>query len=436
MTDRPLSIGISCYPTFGGSGVIATEVGLGMARRGHRVHLFAYDRPARLDADAEGVVFHRVEVRDYPVFHQPPYALALASRIVDVSRHEPLDALHVHYAVPHATSAYLARELLGERAPRIVTTLHGTDITLIGSDPSYRPITRFSIERSDLVTVPSQWLADETRTRLDLADLPIEVVPNFVDTARFCPRAAARHDGPARLDEVGRSANAHLASSARSRGRAAAGVEGGGSPLSSRARPARRGSRSEPNHAVVQGSRRAVLVHVSNFRAVKRVPDVVAIFAGVLAKRPARLALVGDGPELGKVEAFAEQLGIRQHVDFLGERHDVRGVLAEADLFLMPSASESFGVAALEAQAMGIPVIASRVGGLPEVIAHGETGLMFPAGDVVAMTRGALELLADPTRLAVMGVEARRHAVERFEMEAVLDRYEALYRRALGARGA
>lgn len=371
-----MNIGISCYPTFGGSGVIATEVGLGMARRGHRVHLFAYDRPARLDADAEGVVFHRVEVRDYPVFHHPPYALALASRLVDVSRHEPLDILHVHYAVPHATSAFLAREILGERAPRIVTTLHGTDITLVGSDPSYRPITRFSIARSDRVTVPSAWLADETRRRLDLADTPIDVIPNFVDTARFRPRATERGIGPARL------------------------------------------------------------VHVSNFRGVKRVPDVVAIFAGVLAKRPARLALVGDGPELGKVEAFADRLGVRTHIDFLGERHDVRGVLAEADLFLMPSASESFGVAALEAQAMGVPVVASDVGGLPEVVAHGETGLLFPAGDIVAMTHGALELLADPTRLTAMGAHARRRAVERFEMDAVLDRYDALYREAVGSRGA
>ena len=369
MNDHPLTIGICCYPTFGGSGVIATEVGLGMARRGHRVHLFAYDRPARLDADEAGVIFHRVEVRDYPVFHHPPYALALASRIVDLARHEPLDVLHVHYAVPHATSAFLAREILGARAPRIITTLHGTDITLVGSDPTYRPITRFSIERSDVVTVPSTWLAAETRERLDLADKTIEVIPNFVDLERFRPRGGERGDGPARI------------------------------------------------------------VHVSNFRAVKRVPDVVAIFAGVLAARPARLLLVGDGPELGKVEALADQLGVRRHIDFLGERHDVRGVLADADLFLLPSESESFGVAALEAQAMGVPVVASRVGGLSEVIAHGETGLLAPVGDVAAMTRAALELLADPARLASMRDAARRRALAHFEMDAVLDRYEALYRR-------
>ncbi len=184
---KPLSIGIACYPTFGGSGVVATEIGLGMARRGHRVHLFAYDRPARLAEDHPGLLFHRVDVRDYPVFHQPPYELALTSRIVDVARHERLDIVHVHYAVPHATCAFLARAVLGAHAPRIVTTLHGTDITLVGSDPIYRPITRFSIEQSDAVTTPSEWLRDETHRLLDLAGLPIDVIPNFIDGERFAP---------------------------------------------------------------------------------------------------------------------------------------------------------------------------------------------------------------------------------------------------------
>ncbi len=366
----PLTIAIACYPTFGGSGVIATEIGLGMARRGHHVHLFAYDRPARLADDAPGVRFHRVDVRNYPVFHQPPYELALTSRIVDLARHERLDIVHVHYAVPHATCAFLARAVLGADAPHIVTTLHGTDITLVGSDPIYRPITRFSIEQSDAVTTPSEWLRDETHRLLDLAGLPIDVIPNFVDGERFAPKAAP---------------------------------ESIGAPVS--------------------------IVHVSNFRAVKRVPDVVSIFAGIVRERPARLALIGDGPERGKVEYLVDSLGLGQHVDFVGERHDVRDHLREADLFLLPSESESFGVAALEAQAMGVPVIASRIGGLPEVISHGETGYLHPVGDLAAMTQSALMLLADPAKHASMRTLARRRAITHFEMEAVLDRYEALYRR-------
>jgi len=382
VSQGPLNIGICCYPTFGGSGVIATEVGLGMARRGHRVHLFAYDRPARLAEDAHGIHFHRVEVRDYPVFHQPPYTLALTSRLVDVARHEHLDILHVHYAVPHATSAFLARAVLGDGAPRIVTTLHGTDITLVGSDPTYKPITRFSIQQSDAVTVPSAWLRDETHRLLDLAGLPIEVIPNFVDVARFSPRRTQPlGDGPVQ-----------------------------GQPLRGLREPAR-------------------LVHVSNFRPVKRVPDVVLVFAAILRERPAHLTLIGDGPERGRVEALVDTLGLAPHVDFVGELHDVRAHLADADLFLLPSASESFGVAALEAQAMGVPVIASRVGGLPEVIEDGVTGRLLPVGDVTAMTTAALELLGDPARLLRMRDAARERAVGRFEMNAVLDRYEALYRR-------
>ncbi|MCC6621840.1 MAG: N-acetyl-alpha-D-glucosaminyl L-malate synthase BshA [Deltaproteobacteria bacterium] len=369
---RPLGIGIVCYPTFGGSGVIATEVGLALAARGHRVHLFAYARPARLHSDA--LVFHRVEVRDYPVFHHPPYAMALASRIVDVARHEPLDVLHVHYAVPHATSALLARDVLasdGARVPRIVTTLHGTDITLVGSDPIYRPITRFSILESDAVTVPSRYLRDETRARLALADQPIEIVPNFVDTERF-------------------------------------------------ASPARR--TLGPNDE-------AVLVHVSNLRPVKRAPDCVDVLARVAAARPARLVFVGDGPDLGLIESRAAELGVADRVTLAGELDDVREHLARADVFLLPSALESFGVAALEAMAMGVPVIASDVGGLPEVVAHGETGMLAPVGDVESMARATLELLADPARCLAMGRAARDRAAALFRMGPVIDRYEAIYRR-------
>lgn len=379
---RPLEIGVVCYPTFGGSGVIATEVGLGMARRGHRVHVFAYERPARLDGYSDHIdlgpgtlTFHRVEVRDYPVFHQPPYALALSSRIVDLATHGGLDLLHVHYAVPHATSAYLARQVLrrtcGTRAPNIVTTLHGTDITLVGSDPSYRPITRFSILESDAVTVPSAYLERETRTRFDLPDLPVEVIPNFVDTERFTPGVV--RTGPRRI------------------------------------------------------------VHVSNLRAVKRVLDVVDIFAGLrrASSEPLELVIVGDGPERTPAEARARELGLGREVVFLGHHHEVAEVLQTASMFLLPSALESFGVAALEAMSCGVPVLASDTGGLPEVVLHGETGFLAPVGDVATFVARGLELLADPSRAAAMGEHGRRLAVERFGMEAALDRYEALYARHL-----
>lgn len=366
----PLNIGIVCYPTFGGSGVVATEIGLALAARGHRVHLFAYACPARLGRldPSSGVTFQRVEVRDYPVFHQPPYTLALTSRIVDVAAHERLDVLHVHYAVPHATSAFLAKEVLGKDAPRVVTTLHGTDITLVGSDPSYRPITRFSIEKSDAVTTPSAWLRDETHRLLDLPRCPIEVIPNFVDAHWFTPRP--------------RIPNAH-------------------------------------SH----------IVHVSNFRPVKRVADVIAIFAAVRKEEPAHLTLIGDGPERANVEYLVDAHGLSQDVTFLGERDDFRDALAQADVFLLPSESESFGVAALEAQAMGVPVVASDVGGLPEVIVHNATGLLAPVGDIAAFTRATLELLRAPKRREAMGTLARSRAVEHFHMASVIDAYEALYRR-------
>jgi len=378
-TRDPLAVGVVCYPTFGGSGVIATEVALALAARGHDVHLFAYARPARLQDDR--VAFHKVEVRDYPVFHHPPYAMALASRIVDLARAtprgRPLDVLHVHYAVPHATSALLARDVLraeGLPAPRLVTTLHGTDITLVGSDPTYRPITRHSIRGSDVVTVPSRYLRDETRARLDLADLPIEVVPNFVDADRF-------------------------------------------TPAPDRDRPATRVRHAE-----------AVLVHVSNLRPVKRAPDCVDVLARVAAVRPARLVIVGDGPDLGLIERRAAELGVADRVTLAGERHDVRDHLAEADVFLLPSTLESFGVAALEAMAMGVPVVATDVGGLPEVVAHGETGLLVPVGDVDALARATLDLVGDPARRMAMGRAARDRAVALFRTEPVIDRFEALYR--------
>ncbi len=383
LSAGPLSVGIVCYPTFGGSGVIATEVGLGMARRGHAVHIFAYDRPARLSEigpldepvrlGAGTLYFHKVDVVDYPVFHQPPYALALASRIVDVAMRHGLDLIHVHYAVPHATSAFLAREILAScehnkaPLPKLLTTLHGTDITLVGSDPTYRPITRVSILKSDAVTAPSTSLMDETRTRFDLPNLPIEVIPNFVDTDRFVPRA---HPG-----------------------------------------------------------RPPTLIHVSNFRPVKRIDDLISIFEIIAHKSDARLVLVGDGPELAPAERRLRIAGLRDRVIMHGHRHEVADLLADADVFILPSSQESFGVAALEAMACGIPVVASDVGGLPEVIEHGESGFLVPVGDVEGFASHALTLLDAPERARSMGALGREVAVTRFGMEVALDRYEGLYRR-------
>lgn len=409
---RPLAIGITCYPTFGGSGIIATEVGLAMAARGHRVHFICSDVPSRLLAGAppeerladhdsptgwpENVRFHRVVARDYPVFPYAPYSLALASSMVSVANSEGLDVLHVHYAVPHATSAWMAGEVLGARRPRIITTLHGTDITLVGADPSYLPITRHSVLKSDAITTPSAFLRDETWRRLDLAPetTPIEVIPNFVDVSRFRPL-----DRPAVEDVLaGPLARPLLAD--------LFGAEAEVSP---------------------------VLVHVSNFRPVKRVQDVVAVFARVNATRPSLLLMVGDGPERPAAEALAAQLGVAERVRFVGHHDHFEAVLRECSLFVLPSESESFGLAALEALASGVPVVATAVGGLPDVVLPGQTGALVPVGDVPAMAAAALDLLRDPARHRALSKAARADVCDRFQHGPLTARYEALYRRVLAA---
>lgn len=388
---EPLNVGIICYPTYGGSGIIATEIGAALAARGHRVHVVSYDVPARWEARAANLFFHAVEVRDYPLFPHAQYALALASRLVDVARWERLDLLHVHYAVPHATSAYLARQVLGPGAPKVITTLHGTDITLVGSDPTYLPITRFSILASDLVTAPSEYLRAASRERLDLpAEAPIEVIPNFVDTARFAP--AARRDR-ARL-----------------------------CPLFSRAGAAAQ--------ALCDASR--VLVHISNFRALKRVGDVVEVFARVAAQTPAVLVMVGDGPDRVAAEARVRERGLAERVTFVGKQENFVDWLPHADAFLLPSETESFGLAALEALSCGVPVVASAVGGLPEVVADGECGFLHPVGAVADMAASVLRLFTDGALHARLAAAARARALARFRMEPAIDRYEAAYRRVLG----
>ncbi|HEY8927454.1 MAG TPA: N-acetyl-alpha-D-glucosaminyl L-malate synthase BshA [Polyangia bacterium] len=372
----PLRVGIACFSTFGGSGVIASEIGLALAARGHRVHVFSDERPSRLPAeDGSNLIFHRVEIRPYPQLKDSPYALGLTSAIVDVCRRERLDVVHAHYAIPHAISAYLARQILAPDgdAPAIVTTLHGTDITLVGNDPSFLPLTRFSILASDAVTTPSAWLARATRQNFAISeDRPIDVIPNFVDPARF-------HPAP---------------------------------PSAPQARP-------------------RALVHVSNFRPLKRVADVVRIFHAAAALRPElplTLALVGDGPDRAAVEALAAELGVRDRVQLLGERVDLPSLLRASDLFLLPSETESFGLAALEAMACGLPVVASDVGGLPEVVVHGETGFLAPVGDVAAMARHVARLLGDECERARFGAAARARVEAHFRPDPIVTRYETLYR--------
>ncbi len=323
------------------------------------------------------------------MFQHPPYALALASKLVEVSTWANLDVIHVHYALPHATSALLAGQILGPRAPKVVTTLHGTDITIVGTDPSYLPITRYSVERSDAVTVPSRYLRDTTRELLDLPGLPIEVVANFVDCARFSP--------PERRD---RRRIAQLFALL-------------GGPVDDAVRDA------------------PTLVHVSNFRPVKRVHDVLAVFERVNAQLPARLLMIGDGPDRSGVEARVRALGLHPRVRFLGRQDDFVEALRDSDVFLLPSRSESFGVAALEAMACGVPVVASEVGGLPEVVAQGETGRLVACGDVEGMARAVLDIVSDPERRERYGALARERAVTLFQGGPAMDRYEACYRRVL-----
>jgi N-acetyl-alpha-D-glucosaminyl L-malate synthase BshA len=368
-----MKIGITCYPTYGGSGALATELGLALARRGHEVHFITYAYPFRLRGYAERVFFHEVDTVTgrYPLFDHYPYSLALASKQYEVARREGLEVLHVHYAIPHATTAYLAREMLrAERPLRIVTTLHGTDITLVGQELSFFQITKFSIERSDAVTAVSRYLRDETVRAFGI-EREIAVIPNFVNPDEYRPGAA---DCPGGLAPEGH----------------------------------------------------AVLAHVSNFREVKRVLDVVRIFARVRRALPATLLMIGDGPDRADAEQEAVRLGVAADVRFLGRLDSIAGLLQASDLFLLPSQMESFGLAALEAMACGAPVVATRVGGLPEVIEDGVTGILEPPGSVEAMARRAVDLLRDRRRLDTMARAAARRALE-FASDRIVPQYEAVY---------
>jgi N-acetyl-alpha-D-glucosaminyl L-malate synthase BshA len=372
-------IGIACYPTFGGSGVIATELGLALAARGHDVHIVSYSRPFRLQDYRENVAFHEVEVTSYPLFKYPPYDLALASKLLEVMEHCGLDIIHVHYAIPHAVSAYLAREMLPSGNTKTVVTLHGTDITIVGNEKAYFHVTKFAIEKSDGVTAVSRYLEAETR-RLFGVTTDIRVIPNFVDASRFAPgRPHLRRDAIARPDE-------------------------------------------------------RIVVHVSNCRPVKRLADVVRTFALIRAQVPSRLLLVGEGPELAGALALAEQLGVGSRVVSLGQQEATEDILPVADLFLLPSEFESFGLAALEAMSCGVPVIGSRVGGLVEVVQDGVTGWLCPLGDVEEMARRGIELLCDPARHRRFGAAARERAIHSFDRDEIVARYEDYYKEVLSRR--
>jgi len=370
-----MKVGITCYPTYGGSGAVATELGIALARRGHEVHFITYQQPFRLPSFMPRVYFHEVDVGRYPLFEYPPYDLALAVRMHEVVLSHQLDLLHVHYAIPHATSAWIAREMLergGVYVP-VVTTLHGTDITIVGQDPSFHAITKFSIEKSDGLTAVSRFLQEETLTAFGCTACRIETIPNFID-----PDVYDRSRYTSVLD-------AEL------------------------------------------GSARHVLMHVSNFRPVKRVRDVIRVFARVAGALPAVLLMVGDGPDRIDAEQEARALGVDDRVFFLGKIDAVAPLLAGADVFLLPSDMESFGLSALEALASGVPVIGTRAGGLPEVVRDGETGFLHPVGDVDAMAASAIAILSDRARWERMGRAAAADARARFGLDATVAAYEAFY---------
>jgi L-malate glycosyltransferase len=380
-----MNIGMVCYASVGGSGIVATELGKALAHRGHSVHFISTETPFRLGEFQAGLMFHRVLTPSYPLFREPQYVLSLANKIVEVARHFSLDVIHAHYAVPHATAAYLARQVLastGKSAgPKVVTTLHGTDITLVGNDPSYSEIVAFSIEQSDHVTAVSASLRASTSTELGVRR-DIEVIPNFLDCSVhrriLVPGLRDRFTGG---DE-----------------------------------------------------RVRIVTHVSNFRPVKRIDAVVAVFERIHRRVPSRLLLVGDGPDLPLALRLARDAGLSDHVHSVGAQEDVLPLLTVSDVFLLPSAQESFGLAALEAMACEVPVIASRVGGLPEVIEHGVTGYLHRPASLDEMAESAVDLLTDETRRRAMGARAAQLVSERFCADRIVPQYEACYRRQVSPR--
>ena len=372
-----MRIGITCYPTYGGSGVVATELGLALAAEGHKVHFITYAMPFRLGVYHKNIFFHEVSIVDYPVFQHRPATISLAAKMAEVATREKLDLLHVHYAVPYSICAHLAQEMLGGKI-KTVTTLHGTDITLVGADPSLRGIIRFAIARSNAVTAVSEYLREQTLEEFDL-NRPIEVIPNFVDTSKLRPAEKDNHAG--------------------------------------------RNYFAKPSEKIV--------MHISNFRSVKRCPDVVEVFARVREQLPAKLILIGSGPELSLVKSEADRLGVMDSTWILGQQEAVEDLLPLADVMLLTSESESFSLATLEAMSCGVPTVTTKVGGLGEVVAEGQSGFVDEVGDIESMSKHVLEILENEELAARMGQAGRERAEGLFEQSKIVPRYVKLYERVL-----
>ncbi len=372
-----MKIGIVCYPTFGGSGVVATELGLELSKKGHEVHFITYSQPVRLELLGANVHFHEVHVPNYPLFHYQPYELALSSKIVDMVKVHQIDVLHVHYAIPHAYAGYMAKKMLHEEGIElpIVTTLHGTDITLVGSHPFYKTAVTFSINKSDAVTSVSQSLKEDTQ-RLFNTKKDITVIPNFIDLDKYTPTTKnCQRDLLAMPDQ-------------------------------------------------------RVITHISNFRSVKRIPDVIHIFHAIQKEIPSKLMMIGEGPEREKAEQLCTELNIENKVVFLGNSNEVNKILCFSDLFLLPSETESFGLSALEAMASGVPVVSSNSGGLPEVNINGLSGFLSPVGDIKSMSQNAIHILKNKTNLEVFKKGAKSTALK-FDIHQIVPAYEEIYKTAL-----
>ncbi len=372
-----MKIGIVCYPTFGGSGVVATELGLELSKRGHEIHFITYSQPVRLELISNNVHFHEVNVPEYPLFHYQPYELALSSKLVDMVKLHEIDVLHVHYAIPHAYAAYMAKKMLHEEGINlpIVTTLHGTDITLVGSHPFYKSAVAFSINKSDAVTSVSQSLKDDTIRLFDITN-EIQVVPNFIDFSKYS-------------DEL-----------------------------------------KDCQREMMATNNEKIITHISNFRPVKRIKDVINTFFQIQKEIPSKLMMVGEGPEKESAELLCEKLGIEDKVLFFGKSHEIDKILCFSDLFLLPSETESFGLAALEAMASGVPVISSNSGGIPEVNKHGVSGYLSAVGDTKEMVHHALSILRDNSLLAMFKENAKAEA-RQFDIHKIVPFYESIYKKAM-----
>ena len=371
-----MKVAIVCYPTHGGSGVVASELAIGLADKGHEIHIVSYAQPFRLGSFHQNIFVHEVGVSSYPLFKYPPYALGLATKLVELVEDCDLELIHAHYAIPHAASAYLAKQILDSRRIKTITTLHGTDITLVGGDQSFHRVIKFTIEESDGVTAVSEYLKKRTIEEFDI-QREIRVIYNFVDTQRSAPEHA------------------------------------------------------DCTREMYAPKGEKILIHASNFRPVKRVGDVVRIFAKVQERMPAKLILIGDGPERIFIQQLVNELKLGDHVYFLGEQDHLEPLFFCADLFLLPSEQESFGLTALEAMACGVPVICAETGGLPEVISHGETGFLFPVGEIRKMAESVASLLSDPKKHELFRSQARRRASECFNADQIIPQYEAFYEEIL-----